>query len=76
MKAAADVIELLRRRGAPAERFSISEIGAIDGRLLRLEEAVGEAYGAGLATVVSCVPGRLAYCEAESPGPRWLLVAA
>jgi hypothetical protein len=54
----------------------MSEMKSIDGKLLRIEEAVQEAFGAGLATIVSCIPDRLAYYEAETPGSRWLLVAA
>lgn len=43
----------------------ISEIKSIDGKLLLLEEAVGVAFGTGLGTVVSCLPGELAYWEGD-----------
>ena len=64
---------LLRKRGAPAECYLISEAGALDGRLLPLTEALSLIVGHGMGTLMSCVPGRLGYFEGETPGDRWLL---
>ena len=69
----ARILGLLRSHGAPTECYLISESSDLDGRALPLEEALGEIIGRGMGTLVSCIPGRLAYFEGESPGERYLL---
>jgi hypothetical protein len=51
----------------------LSEISSIDGAVMGLEEALFQIVGAGLASVVSCVPGVLGFYEGEVVGDRWLL---
>jgi hypothetical protein len=51
----------------------ISESPAIDGSRLPLPEALGVVVGFGLGTLLSCVPGKLAYFEGEGPSDRCIL---
>lgn len=64
---------LLRKKGAPDRCHVISENVAIDGREMPLSEALQEIVGNGMGTLVSCIPGRLGYYEAEEPNERYLL---
>jgi hypothetical protein len=64
---------LLRGKGAPAECYCLSEHAAVDGRVLPLLEALTAVVGSGMGTIVSCVPGRLAFFEGEEPGERYVL---
>jgi hypothetical protein len=70
---AAGVATLLRRRGAPDTCYVLSEIEELDGRILPLSEALSASFGMGLGTVLSCIPGTLAYFEGEAPGDRVIL---
>jgi hypothetical protein len=63
----ADRIEsLLRQRHAPAICHVISQDQGIDGECLALGEALEIVVGNGLGTILSCVPGHLAYYEGET----------
>lgn len=53
----------------------ISQYSALDGCKLELQEAIRRVFGIGLGSIVSCVPGKLAYFEGEMPKDRWLLIA-
>ncbi len=69
-----DAIErTLRSRGAGDTCHVISESPAIDGSRLPLPEALGVVVGFGLGTLLSCVPGKLAYFEGEGPSDRCIL---
>lgn len=72
----ADVADLLRSRGAPATCHILSAADELDGRELPLEQAVAEAEKAGWGTIVSCIPGKLAYFYDECGERRLLLVRA
>ena len=67
------IITLLKERGAPANCYLLSEDADLDGCELPLEEAVEKVRGKGMGTFISCIPGRLAYFEAEDVGERYLL---
>jgi hypothetical protein len=54
----------------------MSDIADIDGRELPLAEAVDRAELGGFGTIVSCIPGRLAYYYDESGARRLLLSRA
>ena len=73
LPSSADVVALLRSRGALASCHVISDIAAIDGCELPLTEAVDRAELGGFGTLVSCVPGRLGYYYDESGARRLLL---
>jgi hypothetical protein len=68
-----DVVALLRSMGAPTDCHVVSDIADIDGRDLPLVEAVDRVELGGFGTIVSCLPGRLAYYSAESGSRRLLL---
>lgn len=64
---------LLRQRGAPEHCHVISSNVNIDDREMFLSEALHQIIGAGSGTVVSCVPGKLAYFEGEEQNQRFIL---
>lgn len=68
-----DVGAQLVARGAPAECWTISEAERLDGRAWLLTDALREIIGSGIATIVSCVPGTLAFYEGESIKRRFAL---
>ena len=53
----------LKRMGAPDDCWVFGN--HIDGRQMKLEEALGEIIGVGSGTIVSCLPGKLAFFESE-----------
>jgi hypothetical protein len=55
----------LRRRHCPNIVFAISEDPRLDQQELPLVEALTEVVGRGMGTVLSCIPGRLAFVETE-----------
>jgi hypothetical protein len=67
------IVRLLTQRGAPSSCHVISSDPKLDGRDLPLSEALDHVVGSGLGTVLSCIPGRLAYYEAEDAGERYIL---
>jgi hypothetical protein len=64
---------MLVSRDAPERCFVVSENAALDGRELPLGEALRAVVGYRQGTLISCVPGRLAYYEAEESGERYIL---
>ena len=71
-----DIVSLLRSCGAPARCYLLSDTKEIDGLELPLEEAVSATEAAGWGTIISCIPGRLAYYYDESGDRRMLLKRA
>ncbi|WP_409291325.1 hypothetical protein [Peribacillus sp. SCS-37] len=71
------VIEkLLKQNGAGDTCYVISWDEEIDGRELNLAPALERAVGMGMPSLISCIPGQLAFFEAEQevlPSPRFLL---
>ena len=55
----------LQKRHSPAIVFAISEDPALDQKELPLVEALKQIVGRGTGTVLSCIPGRLAFVETE-----------
>ena len=71
-----DTDDLLKQYGAPDTCYCLSENELISGKTLPLREALEHAIGFGFASIISCIPGELAYFEAEQsfgPPPRYLL---
>jgi hypothetical protein len=66
-----ELSQLLRSKGAGLKVWVISEQSSIDGQELALEEALSAVWGKGVGSVLSCVPGKLAYFENEEGW--WLL---
>ena len=55
----------LQKRHSPNIVFAISEDPALDQKELLLVEALKQIVGRGMGTVLSCIPGRLAFVETE-----------
>jgi hypothetical protein len=55
----------LQKRHSPSVVFAISEDPALDQKELLLDVALGRIVGRGMGTVLSCIPGRLAFVETE-----------
>ena len=70
----AAILQLLRQEGAPELCHALSESNVLDGQDLQLGAALEQVVGQGCGTVLSCLPGQLAYYEAEDPGARYLLI--
>ena len=64
---------LLVYRGAPSHCHVISSARDLDGRNLPLGTALEQIVGIGAGTLLSCVPGKLAYFEGEGPSDRFIL---
>jgi hypothetical protein len=62
---AAELVALLRKKGAGRTVWVISEYKAIDGREMDLEAAMDEVWGRQCGTILSCIPGKLAYFKDE-----------
>jgi len=55
----------LQKRHSPNIIFAISEDPRLDQKELPLAEALRQVVGYGMGTVLSCIPGRLAFVETE-----------
>ena len=62
---AGGIAKLLRANGAGRTCWAISEDSRFDGRELELDSVLAEIVGYGMGTILSCVPGKLAYVESE-----------
>ncbi|HUA87516.1 MAG TPA: hypothetical protein VMB85_26855 [Bryobacteraceae bacterium] len=67
------VYEALSKRGALRECYVVSEDRRFDASRMDLLEALKATIGNGMGTVISCVPGRLAFYEGEGPRDRFIL---
>jgi hypothetical protein len=71
---AAELVALLRKSGAGSTVWVISEDQSIDAREMQIEEAMGRIRGMCKGTILSCVPGRLAFFRGEAMKSERLLV--
>lgn len=62
---AEDIARELLKRQSPNVVFAISEDPSLDQKELPLLESLKRIVGSGLGTVLSCIPGRLAFAETE-----------
>lgn len=60
-----NIYSLLKSKGAGLNCWVISEDPEIDGRELDLKSALEHVNGREIGTILSCVPGKLAYFESE-----------
>jgi hypothetical protein len=67
------IANLLRERGAPERCYVISADVGIDGLFLPLAETLLKVVGSSKGTLLSCIPGRLAYFEGHEYGARYVL---
>lgn len=71
-----EIVKLLKKRGAEEICYAMSFNTDIDGRHLRLIEAIEKAVGFGFPSFILCVSNKLAYFEAEQsfgPPPRFIV---
>ena len=67
------IYKILKRKGANETCYVMSSDYSHDGQELPLLEALEAIIGFGSGTLVSCLPGKLAYFEFEDPGERYIL---
>lgn len=70
------IAKLLKENGAGNSCYVISWDEEIDGKELPLLTALEHVVGMGMPSIISCIPDKLAYFEAEQevlPSPRFLL---
>ncbi len=72
-QSALSIERLLRQYGAPDHCHLISSSRDLDAVNLPLREALESIVGRGVGTIVCCIPGALAYYEAEDQGQRFVL---
>lgn len=70
---AAEIVALLRRKGAGRTVWVISQNARIDGREMPLEDAMEEAWGGQYGTILSCISGKLAWFRDEEMHSERLL---
>ena len=71
-----DIQKLLESHGAPGRCYVMSYASELDAEERPLADALRDVVGMGMASVVVCIPARLAYFEAEQelgPPPRFIL---
>lgn len=67
------VLKELQRRGAGHSCYIISADAELDRTTIELSEAVHRVFALAEGTIISCIPGRLAYYEGEAPKNRFIL---
>jgi hypothetical protein len=67
------VLEALLGKGAPELCYVISDDPDVDQREMSLKDAIETVHGSNFGTVVSCIPGKLAYVETEDATFRYIL---
>jgi hypothetical protein len=68
-----DIAELLTKAGAPRDCYVVSSAAELDGRVMALRDALDAVPRHGWGTIVSCIPGRLAYYYDEEGVRRCIL---
>lgn len=68
-----EIAALLRNKGAGPTVHVISEDSDFDGTEVELEKALSHIWGREIGTILSCIPGKLAYFEGEGMNPGRLL---
>jgi hypothetical protein len=61
----ASLTKLLTSRGAGSKCWVISENSELDAQEMELFTALRQTIGYGMGTIISCIPGKLAYFEDE-----------
>lgn len=64
---------ILNQHKAPAFCHVMSSNSEIDNQNMSLHKALEKTVGQGMGTVISCIPGKLAYFEGEEPNERYIL---
>lgn len=72
-QAAFEIEKLLRRKGSFEICHIMSTNHESDQKKLPLDHALKATIGNGFGTIISCIPGKLAYFEGEEPNERYIL---
>jgi hypothetical protein len=67
------IFDLLKANGAPDYCYIISTDKSIDGKFIKLSQALETVIGCSNGVFISCVPGSLGYYEGEARGERYIL---
>lgn len=67
------IAAILIGKGAPPDCWLTSEDSRLDSRELPLLETLKGVVGSQMGTILTCIPGKLAYYEGEEMGDRWIL---
>jgi hypothetical protein len=67
------LFKILKQKGAPDLCYVMSSNSNLDEEELSLYRALERTIGFGMGTLISCIPGKLAYFEFEEPGERYIL---
>ncbi|SRR5581483_365409 len=59
------ISQRLRQKGAPDDCYIFSNAPSLDRRSMLLADAIQAVHGVGCGTVISCIPGALAFFEGE-----------
>jgi hypothetical protein len=70
VESSADVLAVLLNAGAPSECHVMSDSSELDGRDMPLDEAVSACEAYSFASVLCCVPGKLAFFFDEVAASR------
>jgi hypothetical protein len=70
---ASELVALLRSKGAGLTVWVVSEYSVIDRREMPLIEAMEQTWGRCMGTILSCVPGKLAFFRGEEMRSERLL---
>lgn len=70
---ASAIEKLLRSRGAPSQCHVMSSSTRLDGREMLLSDALKDVIGYQMGTLISCIPGQLAFYESEELKTRYIL---
>ena len=69
-----DILGLLQSHGAGERCYVVSAAAEIDGQEMLLSDAIAAAEQHGWGTILSCLPGQLAYYYDECGERRFLLL--
>ena len=69
-----DIYQLLKAKGAPETCYVISSACEIDSQVMELEEAISQTELLGWGTIISCIPGTLAYYFGELGEQQGVLI--
>jgi hypothetical protein len=67
------IYKLLTDRGAPETCHLVSTISDLDGQQIGLLDALQRTFASFEGTLISCIPGHLAYYEGEDMKARYIL---
>lgn len=67
------IAQALRERGAPKTCWVVSTNSELDAKEVDLETVLSDIVGGSEGSLLSCIPGKLAYYEGESPNNRYML---